>query len=43
MSSWRHCSGCSKKRLSDGGCEISLVKWLCATCWAKYIQRKFKK
>ena len=40
--SWRRCSGCSKDRLIDGGCELSLLRWLCASCWSKYIQKRFK-
>lgn len=40
--SWRRCSGCSKDRLTDGGCELSPLKWLCAACWGRFIRRKFK-
>lgn len=40
--SWRRCSACHKDRLTDGGCELTVFKWLCATCWARYSQRKFK-
>lgn len=42
MSAWRMCNGCNKQRLSDGGCELSPTKWLCAACWGRFIQRKFK-
>ena len=42
MTAWRICNKCQKNRLTEGGCEISLFKWLCAACWAKYVQRKMK-
>lgn len=30
----KFCKGCQKNRLPEGGCEIGLKKWVCASCWA---------
>lgn len=43
MAAFRRCDGCLKDRLIDGGCELSPHRWLCASCWVKHINRKFKK
>jgi hypothetical protein len=40
--SWRKCDACLKTKLIDGGCELSILNWLCATCWARYTQKRFK-
>ena len=43
MIHYRHCDHCHKDKPIDGGCEVSILRWLCASCWSKFIQRKFKR
>jgi hypothetical protein len=42
LMAWRLCNGCNKERLPEGGVPLSPTRWLCAACWAKFNQRKFK-
>lgn len=30
------CSRCHLKRLTDGGVQMTPVKWYCQSCWLKF-------
>jgi hypothetical protein len=32
----RTCSSCQRERLTDGGVQMSPLKWFCQLCWLKF-------
>ena len=40
MAAFRHCHGCNSDRLTEGGVQLNPNRWLCASCWVKYLNRK---
>lgn len=40
MKAFRLCARCHHDRLVEGGVEIAPGRWLCASCWVKYLNRK---
>lgn len=40
MTAFRYCNHCDRDRLVDGGVQLNPGRWLCASCWMKYLSRK---
>jgi hypothetical protein len=36
----KFCNKCESKKITDGGVQISLNRWLCAKCWTYFAQKK---
>jgi hypothetical protein len=30
------CAKCNRDRLTDGGVQMTPVKWICQSCWVKF-------
>jgi hypothetical protein len=39
-----HCHDCNRDRLPEGGVQMTAKRWICARCWALFLQgRQFAK